>query len=133
MALVGAIFIFLILFLNDKSKTVKANKKVAEMDARGEFDPQDYNKFSMLWQDAAYDWEGERKMFPKEYWAYFERNDKARQAYIQGLVGKQEMEAGRKPILSGYYDKHTYNPFGMFNSQYAEKIKIFNETGRMYF
>lgn len=93
----------------------------------------DFNKFHMLWSDAADDWAHDRKMFPKEYWAYLERNEKARNAYIEGLVGKQEMELGLKPVLcSPYYNKDTFDPFGMFNS-YKEKIKIFNETGRLYF
>ena len=124
--------IFVILFL-EKRKTNNVNKKVAEMTARGEFDPKDYNLFNKLWQDAFYDWQHDRKLFPKEYWSYFERNEKARDKYIVGIVSKQEMETGHKPVLCDpYYNRDTFNPFGYFKP-YEEKIRIYNETGKMYY
>ena len=133
MVLVELLAVIFVLWLADRRKTAKANKKVAEMPARGEFIAKNYSFFNKAWQDASYDWSGERKMFPKEYWAYFERNDKARAAYIEGLVGQQEMNSGYKPVLCDpYYNKYTFDPFGVFES-YKEKIKIFYETGKFYY
>ena len=131
MSLVLFFICIVALVIDDKHKTVKINQKVSAMNARGEFLPQDYSKFYTLWNDATNDWIHERKMFPREYWAYFERNENAKNAYIEGLVGQQEIKEGVKPILhGGIYDKNTFNPFGMFES-YKDKIKKYNETGRL--
>jgi len=80
MSLVLFFICIVALVIDDKHKTVKINQKVSAMNARGEFLPQDYNKFYTLWNDATNDWIHERKMFPKEYWAYFERNENAKNA-----------------------------------------------------
>lgn len=123
--------IFVILFI-EKRKNNNSNKKIAEMKARGEFDSKNYQFFERAWQDASYDWLNERKLYPKEYWSYLERNPEALKIYKSGIVGKQEMEAGYKPVLCNpYYDKHTFDPFQSFNA-YKEKIRIYNETGKFY-
>ena len=133
MSLVLFFICVIALVIEDKRKTSKINQKAFVMTARGEFLTQDYNKFYTLWNDASEDWIHGRKMFPKEYWAYFERNEKAKNAYIEGLVGQQEMKEGLKPILhDAIYNKNTFNPFGMFEI-YKDKIKEYNETGRLQY
>lgn len=119
--------------VQDKRKTNKINRKVSAMNARGEFLNKNYQLFNRSWQDAEDDWRHDRKMFPKEYQAYLERNPEAKKSYIEGLVGEQETKAGNKPVLSpAYYDKNTFNPFGKFDS-YKDKIEEYNETWKLYF
>jgi len=133
MSLVLFFICVIALVVDDKHKATKINRKVSAMNARGEFLPQNYSKFNAFWDAAADDWIHDRKMFPKEYWAYFERNEKAKNAYIEGLVGQQEMKEGLKPVLhNATYNKDTFDPFGVFDS-YKEKIKEYNETGKLYF
>ena len=119
------------LLIEDKRKTAKVNKKVAEMTARGEFIAKNYNFFNKAWQDAEDDWRHDRKMFPKEYQAYLERNPEAKKSYIEGLVGEQETKAGYKPVLCPpMYDKNTFDSFRQFD-QYKEKAEEYTETGRL--
>ena len=119
-----------VLFADDKRKTCIANQKVSEMDARGEFLHKDYSRFRQIWSDVDNDWANDRKLFPKEYWAYFDYHKDAKTAYVQGLVGQQEMKEGLKPVLCPpYYNKNTFNPFGAFD-EYRKKIKEYNETGK---
>lgn len=134
MALVGLILIILYLILDDKYKTYKSNKKINAMISRGEFRSQNYQLFNKAWQDAENDWQHDRKMFPKESCAYLEKNPEAKKAYIEGLVGEKETKAGCKPVLcSAQYDKNTFDPFRKFNSSYKDKIKEYNETGKMQY
>lgn len=133
MALVELIVIIVVLFLIEQSRTAKSNKKVNEMVKNGAFLEQSWPRFHMIYSDMYDDWNGERKLYPKEYWTYMERNNKAVGAYAGALASQQEIKEGRRPSLCiGTYNKNTYDPFGMFNSQYTEKIKIFNETGKFY-
>jgi len=119
------------LVIDDKRKTAKVNKKVAEMTARGEFISKNYQFFNKAWQDAEDDWRNDRKMFPKEYQAYLERNPEAKKSYIEGLVGEQETKAGYKPVLCpSQYDKNTFDPFKQFD-KYKEKADEYNGTGRL--
>ena len=131
MVLLQLIAIIVCLILNDRHKTAQANKKINAMIARGEFRNQNYQLFNKAWQDAEYDWQHDRKMFPEEYRAYLERNPEAKKSYIVGLVGEQETKAGCKPVLCPpSYDKNTFDPFRQFGG-YKDKIKTFNETGRL--
>ena len=119
------------LVVDDKRKTAKANKKVAEMAARGEFISKNYQFFNRAWQDAEDDWRHDRKMFPKEYQSYLEHNPEAKKSYIEGIVGDQETKAGYKPVLCPpTYDKNTFDPFRQFD-QYKDKAVEYNETGRL--
>jgi len=102
--------------------------------AQGAFLPYDLNKHHMIWQDVYRDWDGEKKLFPTEYHAYFARNKEALEKYMVGLVSIQEIAEGRKPVLCvGTYNKFTFSPFHGFHYLYDEKIKIFNETGVFYY
>jgi len=131
MVLLQLIAIIVCLILNDRYKAAQATKKINAMIARGEFLNKNYKLFDKAWQDAEYDWQHERKMFPKDCCAYLERNPEAKKSYIAGLVGEQEAKAGCKPVLSpAYYDKNTFDPFGKFNT-YKDKIAQYNETGRL--
>lgn len=133
MVLVGFIAVMFILWLDDRRKAAKVNKKVSEMTARGEFINKNYQFFNKAWQDAEDDWQHDRKMFPKEYCAYLERNPEAKKSYIEGIVGEQETKAGYKPVLCPLqYDKSTFDPFKQFD-RYKEKVKEYNETGRLYY
>ena len=85
MVLLQLIAIIVCLILNDRYKTAQANKKINAMIARGEFRNQNYQLFNKAWQDAEYDWQHDRKMFPEEYRAYLERNPEAKKSYIVGL------------------------------------------------
>lgn len=122
------------LWVDDSHKAAKANRKISEMSARGEFLNKNYQFFNRAWQDVEDDWQHVRKMFPKEYQAYLERNPEAKKSYIEGIVGEQETKAGNKPVLSpAYYDKNKFDPFGNFNSSYKEKIDEYNGSGKLYF
>jgi hypothetical protein len=133
MSLILFFVCLILLWIDDSRKKAHANKKISEMSARGEFLNKNYQLFNKAWQDAEDDWQHDRKLFPKEYQAYLERNPEAKKSYIEGLVGEQEKKAGNKPVLSpAYYDKNTFNPFGNFNT-YKDKIKEYNETGKLYF
>jgi len=132
MSLVLFLVCLVALWVDDSHKTAKANGKVSSMIARGEFLNKNYQFFNHAWQDAEDDWRHDRKMFPKEYQAYLERNPEAKKSYIEGLVGELETKAGNKPVLSpAYYDKNTFDPFRKFDL-YKEKIKEYNETGKLY-
>lgn len=133
MQLVLFLICMVALWVDDSHKTAKANRKVSAMSARGEFLNKNYQFFNRAWQDAEDDWRHDRKMFPKEYQAYLERNPEAKKSYIEGIVGEQETKAGCKPVICpAQYDKSSFNPFRKFNS-YKDKINEYNKTGKLYY
>jgi len=115
-----------------KDYTMK--QKCKTMHDQGAFRPTDYQRFHMIHSDMFNDWYlGERKFYPKEYEAYFERNDKARADYTGCLTSQQEAKEGLRPVLAMTFNRFTYDPFEGFHYNYDNYIKIFNETGRLYF
>lgn len=133
MSLIGFIVVAIIVLLIDGSKTAKAHKKTAEMKENGAFLPASDLRFSEIYQDMCRDWNEDRKLYPKEYWGYLERNDEARNEYSAGLTCQQEIKEGYQPTLCiGTYNKHTYDPFSFFRP-YEKYIDIFNKTGKMYY
>lgn len=111
----------------------KTHKRAAEYRDQGgfrRFPSEDYHL--KLIDDYERDWKGERKVFPKEYHAYFEKNQEARFVYEIALAQKQEEAEGFKPYPVFTYNRYTFNPFSHFHYRYDEKIKIFNEKGIYY-
>lgn len=82
-------------------------------------------------QDVINDWHsGERKYFPKEYWRYLELNKNARIQYYSLYSDYLCYKAGVKGVPKDYDWEH---PMKGFENANLENIKIFNETGKIYF
>ena len=111
----------------------KTKKRADEYRDKGgflQFPP--YHYHMMLMDDYERDWNGERTKFPKEYHAYFEKNQNARFVYEIALAYQQEAREEYKPYGVYTYDRYKFDPFSRFHYMYDDKIKIFNEEGIYY-
>lgn len=134
MALLAFLVLALFIWLADLNQTAKMKEKYEEMKERGSFDDRDNEREHIIWQDMYSDWYNEKKMFPEEYQAYLRMNKTALRGYVAALTSDQEMKEGLYPMgVIGSYNKYTYDPFKAFHSAYDDLIKIYNETGVLYF
>lgn len=133
-AILGLLGLGAICAIDSVNKNAQSKKKCEQLRNQGAFLKRDYQRNDMLFQDYWMDWfAGEGEFVPKEYHAYFHRNPEAAKEYIAALTSAQLIREGLAPIYCiGLYNKNTYDAFGRFNSLYREKIKIFNETGKLY-
>lgn len=76
------------------------------------------------------DWKNGRNLFPREYVAYFEVNPAARDIYIDSFVYAAETEFGFRPLLK--FGCVYTDPFESFKTLYSVRIRLFNDTGRLY-
>ena len=114
---------------------IKQRNAADLVNARGGLDPIDYTKHNMFEQDFYRDWNGERKNFRKDYIPYLEKNPKALASYIFHLAQHEEWMRGLRPVEAPIdYDKRTFNALARFDgSRYGEYIRIYNQTGIMYY
>lgn len=133
MSVLGLLGLGAILIGSEIATSSKRSRMTANALARGAYRPSN-DKFDMYVQDAYDDWKSEKKLFPKEYRKYLARNPDARREYMFALVSKREVDEGYYPTcIVGTFDCSTFDPFAGFNHRYLEKIKIFNETGKLYY
>ena len=92
----------------------------------------DYKRDDIICQDIRMDWGENKKRFPPEYVPYLSKNKNALSIYIRALANQQAIAEGHAPICVDTYNKFTYNPFSGFDSQYGDKIRIYNESGVYY-
>lgn len=116
-----------------ESYTIARNTNIAL--AKGHFDRMDCATHNRIYQDYLDDWKGERKKFSENDIPYLEKNRTALTKYIMSQTWMEEKRRGLLPygIAVVVYDKRTFNPIADFYKMYGEKIKIFNETGRVYY
>ncbi len=74
------------------------------------------------------DWYGKRKLYPKEYIAFFELNSKELLGYQIFLINKKQWEQG---VCQSPKQFFTLSEWSYPNSPVKRKIKHFNETGEM--
>lgn len=117
------------------SHDAKVKRNVERMEAQGAFLPRDYQRDNILFQEYLQNWVYDGgTLIPKEYHEYFHQNPKAVAIYCIALAQEQQIKEGLSPTMCpGTYNKFTYDPFRTFKSNYEEKIKLYEETGRVYF
>lgn len=116
----------------DSLKTqYQTQKKTEELKDKGAFLPFPSGAHHDIVFDNYYNdfTSGERKHFPRQYWAYMERNKDAVAWYAQGLAWQHEINEGYRPHGIIDYNRYTFEPFGMFHARYDEKIEELNRNG----
>ena len=135
MPILGLLVIVIYFLFKSASESAESKKKCAQLVDQGAFWKRDYERNNILFHDYYMDWfAGEGEFVPKEYHDYFRRNKEAAIMHTKALTSAQLIKEGLSPIwCGGLYNKYTFEPFGAFNHLYKDKIKIFNETGKLYF
>ena len=133
MAFCMLMLLLLYIWLHDRKVKKDRQAKVDEIGRRGIFDPMSEQVHVRFSYDFFRDWEGERKLVPREYVAYLERNRKALNCYANSWISEQEFNAGYRPFHSSFaYDKRNFKPYAVFENQYLWRIKELNENGLYY-
>ena len=98
MAFCMLMLLLLYIWLHDRKVKKDRQAKVDEIGRRGIFDPMSEQVHVRFSYDFFRDWEGERKLVPREYVAYLERNRKALNCYANSWISEQEFNAGYRPF-----------------------------------
>ncbi|MGI6040401.1 MAG: hypothetical protein ACOYBG_09385 [Eubacteriales bacterium] len=132
MSILGLLGLGAFLIGDQISTNAKRRRLQDDALARGAYRPSS-NKFEMYLQDVWDDWRDGAKMFPKEYRKYLAHNPLALKAYVVAQAKQLEFEDGYYPTGVIRFNCYDFDPFRSFNHDYAEKIEIFNKTGKLYY
>lgn len=110
--------------------TNNINRNYARMQADGCDRQTDYGLEEQKKREARIDWEyGDKKLYPKRLWPFFEQNICARIEYGDCIARVKMLEAGYRPVGSPCsFRLSVYNPFATYEFRYANAEKAFFRT-----